>query len=337
MIDRPPVLTARDARLRARHVLSPDVWRYLETRADGSRRDRNSAAWRDIALLPRILRGVSAVDTAIKVLGRPLATPVLTAPNGRATRFHPDGETAVLTGAAAAGTGTVLASTALHALGAASVHPSAVWAQIYLSGDPVHDAETAARASAAGAHALTATVDLVPRTGGRAPPAPPAAWDIGAPLAASPVHAAASLSDLARLCAASPLPVVVKGVLRADDALACLDAGASGLVVSNHGDAQLAGATPTATALAEVCAAVGVRAEVYVDGGVSDGATILRALALGARAVLVGRPVSHALACDGAVGVQGLLDGLTADLARAMALCGVTTLSEVTADLVRQR
>ena len=190
----------------------------------------------------------------------------------------------------------------------------------------------------AGAHALVVTVDLAPRAGVRAPPAPIASWETQASSPSpAPVHAAASLKDLERLCRASPLPVVVKGVLRADDALACTEVGARALVVSNHGDAQLAGAIPTADALAEVAPAVGNRAEVYVDGGIRDGVAILRAMALGATGVLVGRPVSHALAAAGAEGVHGLIAWLTADLTRAMALCGISSVSEVTPDLIRQR
>ena len=109
------------------------------------------------------------------------------------------------------------------------------------------------------------------------------------------------------------------------------------LIVSNHGDAQISGAAPTASILAEVVQAAGDEAEVYVDGGVRDAATILRALALGARAVLVGRPVSHALTCDGAAGVEALLEWFRQDLARAMSLCGVASLKDVGPDLVRQR
>jgi 4-hydroxymandelate oxidase len=128
--------------------------------------------------------------------------------------------------------------------------------------------------------------------------------------------------------------VVVKGVLRGDDAVACLDAGAVGVVVSNHGGRQLDGVVATADALPEVAAAVGDRAEVYVDGGIRHGTDVLKALALGARAVLVGRPVLWGLSAGGATGVERVLSGLMAELRLAMALCGAVSPDEITADLI---
>ncbi len=130
------------------------------------------------------------------------------------------------------------------------------------------------------------------------------------------------------------LPVVVKGVLRADDARACLDAGAAAIVVSNHGGRQLDGAVATARALPEVVEAVAGRAEVYVDGGLRRGVDILRALALGARAVMIGRPILWGLACGGSAGVQSVLTGLADQLREAAALAGATDLEGITADLI---
>ena len=132
----------------------------------------------------------------------------------------------------------------------------------------------------------------------------------------------------------SGLPVLVKGVLRGDDALACLEAGAAGVVVSNHGGRQLDTVVATADALAEVAAAVGDRGEVYVDGGVRRGTDVVKALALGARAVLVGRPVLWGLAVGGAAGVERVLSGLAGELRLAMALCGAPDLAGLTPDLV---
>jgi 4-hydroxymandelate oxidase len=129
--------------------------------------------------------------------------------------------------------------------------------------------------------------------------------------------------------------VVVKGVLRGDDAQRCVDAGAKAIVVSNHGGRQLDGAVSTAAALPEVVAAVeGTGAEVYVDGGLRRGGHVLRALALGARAVFVGRPVLWGLASNGADGVRTVLDGLTDELVHAMMLAGAPSLGRVTPDLV---
>jgi 4-hydroxymandelate oxidase len=132
----------------------------------------------------------------------------------------------------------------------------------------------------------------------------------------------------------SGLPVLVKGVLRADDARACLDAGAAGVCVSNHGGRQLDGAVAAADALADVVDAVGPEAEVYVDGGVRRGVDVVRALALGARGVMIGRPVIWGLATGGSAGVCQVLRGFQRELALAMALCGARTVDEITQDLI---
>jgi 4-hydroxymandelate oxidase len=139
---------------------------------------------------------------------------------------------------------------------------------------------------------------------------------------------------IGRLAEASGLPVLVKGVLRGDEAVRCLDAGAAGVIVSNHGGRQLDRAVPSALALPEVVAAVGGRAPVLVDGGVRTGTDALVALALGASAVLVGRPLLWALASDGAAGVTGALDALGADLRHVLALAGAAGLGDLDPSLV---
>jgi 4-hydroxymandelate oxidase len=130
------------------------------------------------------------------------------------------------------------------------------------------------------------------------------------------------------------LPVVVKGVLRGDDAVACVESGASAIVVSNHGGRQLDTAVTSAEALPEVVEAVAGRAEVYVDGGIRRGTDVVKALALGARAVLVGRPIVWGLATGGAAGVRAVLDGYRQELERSLALCGSPTLADLTPDLI---
>ena len=133
---------------------------------------------------------------------------------------------------------------------------------------------------------------------------------------------------------AGDVPVVVKGVTRADDAIACLDAGASAIWVSNHGGRQLDGCIACADALPDVVDAVGGRAEVYVDGGIRRGLDVLRAIALGATAAFIGRPMIWGLTTDGAEGVRTVIDGLTAELAHAMALAGAPSVRDITSDLV---
>jgi len=273
-----------------------------------------------------------------KVLGTPLALPVMTAPNGRATRFTAAGEAAVIEGAAAAGTVAVLPSSVASSLAALrALHPSAtLWQQIYMWADRGRMRALLHDIGEAGCRALVLTVDLMP--GEAAGPSVPsrAAWE--APAGETPAHLfmAAGMDDLAWLCAEAGMPVVVKGVLRGDDATLCLDAGAAALIVSNHGGNQLDTAIGSAEALPDVVAAVSGRAEVYVDGGIRDGLSVLKALALGARAVLVGRPVSYALAAGGGVAVAAMLEGLKEELARAMSLCGAASAAELDASFVRR-
>jgi 4-hydroxymandelate oxidase len=147
----------------------------------------------------------------------------------------------------------------------------------------------------------------------------------------SPRATTAAIAELREL---TGLPVLVKGVLRGDEAVRCLDAGAAGIVVSNHGGRQLDRSVSSALALPEVVAAVAGRAPVLVDGGIADGTDVLTALALGAAAVMVGRPVLWALAADGAAGVEALLRGYTDDLRHAMQLAGAARIAELTPDLV---
>jgi 4-hydroxymandelate oxidase len=143
-----------------------------------------------------------------------------------------------------------------------------------------------------------------------------------------------TFGDIAWLREVGRVPVIVKGVLRADDALARLDAGAAAVAVSNHGGRQLDGALATADALPEIVAAVAGRGDVYVDGGIRRGSDVLKALALGARAVMVGRPVLWGLATGGAQGVTRVLDDLRRELLEALALCGVSQHADLSPDLV---
>jgi 4-hydroxymandelate oxidase len=218
-------------------------------------------------------------------------------------------------------------------------------------------AELVARAAAAGYRALVLTVD-VPLLGNRLRDLrndfrlPTGMKPANAPPAGAARQRELAVDVLAQtgqfdhgltpdtigwLAGQSGLPVVVKGVLRGDDAAACLDAGAAAVVVSNHGGRQLDGVLATADALAEVAAAVGDRAEVYVDGGIRRGTDVVKALALGARAVLVGRPVFWGLAVGGAAGVERVLSGLAGELRLAMALCGAVGVADLTPDLIAGR
>lgn len=305
------------------------------------------AAWAAHRLRPRVLRDVTAVDTATTVLGAPVAAPVLVAPTAFHTLAHPEGEVATAAGTAAAGSLMVVSMRATRRLEEIAAAAGPWWLQVYMMRDRALTAGVVDRAVAAGASALVLTADT-PRLGSRRRPSGRADLSDDRYLVNLAEHASPGLDPMVHsvqdpgqtldaigwLARRSGLPVLVKGVLRGDDAADCVAAGAAGVIVSNHGGRQLDRAVPTARALPEVVAAVGDRAEVYVDGGVRDGVTALVALALGARAVLLGRPVVWALASGGAEGVRRLLAAMAADLAGAMALAGSTSAADLTADLV---
>lgn len=316
----------------------------------------NRAAWGRLRLHPRVLVDVSNVSTATTVLGSAVASPFMVAPTAIQGLAHPEGEVATATGAAAAGAAMVLSSLATCSLeDVAAGSPDAVrWMQVYVVRDRACTVELVQRAESSGYRALVLTVDA-PVSGLRRRELRGRVHlpdDLQLPnLAASSTADARAggfmavvtkefersltYDDVGWLAGLSSLSVVVKGVQRADDAARCVAAGAAGIVVSNHGGRQLDDAPATAEVLPEVVAAVGDRAEIYVDGGIRRGADAAKALAIGARAVLVGRPVLWALATGGAPGVAGLLDWLQVELERVMALCGAPTVGDLDAGLIR--
>jgi 4-hydroxymandelate oxidase len=344
----------------ARERLDRGVYDYVAGGADDEHSVADArAAWSRLRLRPRVLRDVSEVSMATTVLGSRLPVPLLVAPMAYHRMAHPDGEAASAAGAAAAGAGYILSTQATMSVEeVAEAVPEAMrWFQVYVVRDRGWTADLVARAAAAGYRALVLTVD-VPLLGNRLRDlrndfrlptglkpanAPPAGAARQRELDADPLAQAGQFDPgltpevIAWLADRSGLPVLVKGVLRGDDALACLEAGAAGVVVSNHGGRQLDTVVATADALAEVAAAVGDRGEVYVDGGIRRGTDVVKALSLGARAVLVGRPVLWGLAMGGAAGVERVLSGLAGELRLAMALCGAPDLDRLTPDLVAGR
>ena len=338
---------------RAKEVLDPAAWDYYAGGAEDERTlTDNVEAWRRLRLRPRVLRDVSAVSTATTVLGSPVDLPVLVAPTALHGLAHDEGERETARGAAAAGALMVVSTLASRALEdvAAAAPEGRRWFQLYVRADRGFAAQLVERAEAAGYGAIVLTVDLpvlghrtrdrheFPADRGRL-----GNFETGTDLehgaalgtfARDVLDPSVAFGDLEALCASTSLPVIVKGVLRADDAASCVDAGAAAVVVSNHGGRQLDTAIAGADALPEVVAAVGDRVEVYVDGGVRRGTDVLKALALGARAVLVGRPVLWGLAVEGQEGVAAVLGHLRAELERSMALAGARDVSELTPDLV---
>jgi 4-hydroxymandelate oxidase len=297
----------------------------------------NVTAWSRFRVRPRVLRDVVQVDTRCTLLGSKVRSPIGIAPTSRHGLSHPDAEIATVRGAGRAGCLMTLSSScdALPDDVVQSAGKTPLWFQLYVTRDRDQVAERIRAAAAMGFRALVVTVDTPVsgdrrRSGGVMPfAAPHRTLEAGGGPDPGLVF-----SDLTWLAEVSQLPVVAKGVLRGDDARLCVEMGASGVWVSNHGGRQLDGAVATADALSDVVDAVDARAEVYVDGGIRRGVDVLRACALGATAVFVGRPVVWGLTCAGEDGVATVLEALHLELERAMRLSGVASLRDATRDLV---
>lgn len=338
---------------RARARLSPGAYAFAATGAvDEITCAENVAAWQRLRLRPRVLRDITRIDTAACVLGASVATPIMIAPSGRHRLFHTEGEQATARGAAAADSIYVLATTSTVPIEtvAAARGTAPQWFQLYMPPDRAVTEGLIDRAAAAGFRAIVLTVDqAVPGSSPRATrhpidpnpdlrhvnlPGEPVARTAYDPMFKGVVKFPTTYRDLEWLVGRTPLGVVVKGVLRGDDAQRCIEAGAKAIIVSNHGGRHLDTTVTTADALPEIIAAVGAKAEVYVDGGIRRGTDIVKALALGARAVLIGRPILWGLATGGADGVHAVLDHLRSELVRSMALCGAASVDALTPDLV---
>ncbi|MFI7344854.1 alpha-hydroxy acid oxidase [Streptomyces sp. NPDC049936] len=344
-------LTLDDFAALARRELPPEVWDFI---AGGAGRERtlaaNEAVFDAVRLRPRALPGIEEPDTSVELLGSRWAAPVGIAPVAYHELAHPDGEPATAAAAGALGLPLVVSTFASRTLEEVARAASApLWLQLYCFRDHGTTLDLARRARDSGYQALVLTVDT-PFTGRRlrdlrngfAVPAhiTPAnlAGSAAAGSATPSAHSRLAFdrrldwSFVARLGAESGLPVLAKGVLTAADAEAAVRAGVAGVVVSNHGGRQLDGAPATLEALPEVAAAVRGRVPVLLDGGVRTGADVLAALALGARAVLVGRPALYALAAGGGPAVRRMLTLLTADFADTMTLTGHATTGTITPD-----
>jgi 4-hydroxymandelate oxidase len=348
----------------ARERLSRDAYDYYAGGAmDEVSLRENRAAYDRIPIHYRVLVDVSRRDLRTAVLGQPVAMPILVAP----TAFHrlatSEGERATARAAGAAGTIMILSTlstTPVEEVVAAASGP--IWFQLYVYKDRAATEGLVRRAEAAGCQALVLTVDAPllgrrerdVRNRFRLPPGlavanmlsegygdvPPAPADSSlAAYVASLLDPALSWQDVAWLQSITRLPVLVKGIVRPDDAVRAAEAGAAGVVVSNHGGRQLDTSPATIDVLPEVAdalAARGHRIEVLMDGGIRRGTDVLKALASGARAVLLGRPILWGLAAEGEAGVAHVLRLLRDELDLAMALAGAPTVGDITRDLVRR-
>jgi 4-hydroxymandelate oxidase len=355
------VLNLADHEHHARLMLGDAVWAYFNGgAADEITLRGNTQAWQGIGLLPRVLRPLAGGHSRVTLLGRELAHPILVAPMAYQHLAHPHGERATALAAAALGAGLVLstqASTLLEDV-ACCFLPDAgrgpLWFQLYLQHDRHFTRELVQRAEAAGFEALVLTVDAPVngvrdrerRAGFRLPAGVSAVNLAGLGDASTPLPRpgrssvfddlmthAPTWDDIAWLRSITRLPVLLKGVVHPLDARQALSCGAAGVIVSNHGGRTLDTVPATATLLPRVVQAVAGDAPVLVDGGIRRGTDVLKAMALGASAVLVGRPVLHGLANAGATGVAHVLRLLRDELEIAMALTGCRTLSDAASTL----
>lgn len=316
----------------------------------------NRLAYERISLLPRVLRGGRERSSATTVLGVPVRFPALVAPIAYQQVADPDGEIATAGAVAAVGTGMCLSSLStkgLEEVAEASGPERPLFFQLYPYRDRALTDEIVLRAQAAGCKALVVTVDVAVH--GRREreyrnefvlpdecelPCVPVPEGHDGPLSPHEVSGLMqpdlSWQDIERFIALSDLPVVVKGVLSPQDASIAASLGVAGLVVSNHGGRQLDTTPATIDVVEEVAAAVGDQLEVLVDGGIRRGSDVVKAVALGARAVLVGRPVVWGLAAGGQAGVEAVLALIEAEIDETLALCGCATLDEVTPELLRR-
>lgn len=347
----------------AEERLSRPAWDYYSSGANDELTLReNRAAFERLALHYKVLVDVGTRTPATRVLGQDVSMPLLVAPTAFHRLAHPDGELATARAAGAAGTVMILSTlstTAVEEVMAAATGP--VWFQLYVYRDRAITRALVERVEAAGCSALVLTVDA-PLLGRRERdvrnrfalpeglslenmlPAgleslPSGTRDSGlAAYFASLLDPTLTWDDVDWLRSITRLPILIKGIVRADDARRAVDRGVAGVVVSNHGGRQLDTAPATIEVLPAIVDAVAGRAEVLVDGGVRRGTDVIKAVALGAGAVLIGRPVLWGLAAGGQEGVARVLSLLRGELDLAMALCGCPSIADVAAmgpDLVR--
>ncbi len=356
------VVSLSDHEAHALTRLDDNAWAYFSGgAADELTLRANQQAWDAWRLLPRVLQPLAGGHTRVQLLGRTLAHPILLAPVAYQVMAHPDGELATAHAAAALGAGLVLSTqaslpleTVAHAV-LTEPERGPLWFQLYIQHDRGFTRELVQRAEAAGYEALVLTVDAPTsgardrerRAGFRLPPGvravnldglpPPPVVTLGpaqSTLFDGLLRHAPTWDDVAWLQTQTRLPILLKGVLHEDDARQAARLGLGGVIVSNHGGRTLDTAPATADVLPRIVEALAGGMPVLVDGGIRRGTDVLKAMALGANAVLLGRPYIHGLANAGAMGVAHVLRLLRDELEIAMALCGCSRLDQATRSLL---
>ena len=342
------VLSLEEFELRARTCLSEMSYAYISGgSADELTMRANTEDWKAIRLCPRVLVDVSEISVRTELLGHTFESPVLLAPTAFHRLCHPEGELATVRGANEAGAGFVLSSfstVSVEEVVTAAQHP--VWFQLYFQADHGLTHDMVRRAHAAGCKALCLTVDT-PVLGARHREVRTAFalprdftlpnLNLG-PVSHRPVRSAVysellnpklSWKEVEWLCSVSKLPVLLKGIINPEDAVRALTTGVAGLIVSNHGARNLDTLPSTAEALPRIAEKVAGRLPLLVDGGIRRGTDVLKAIALGASAVLIGRPYLYALAYAGPAGVSRAIEILRTELIMAMALTGRASISDI--------
>lgn len=335
----------------AQAVMTPLAWDYVSgAAADEVTLRWNRTAFDHLRLSPRCLVDVSQLDTSVRLLGQRLPFPLLLAPTAYQKLSHPEGEIAVARGAAEADALFVVSSfsnTTLEEIAASTRGP--LWFQLYVQPDRTFTRDLVQRAEAAGYRALVVTVDtpvLGPRyrelrrkfklpagldranlrglasaTGGHRPSEQS--------IYSATLEPALTWRDIEWLRSLTKLPIVLKGISHPDDAAAAVACGVDGVIVSNHGARNLDTGPATIDVLPRVADKIGGKIPVLVDGGIRRGTDILKALALGANATLIGRPYLYGLSVEGARGVTRVVNILRRELESAMALCGRTSVAQI--------
>jgi 4-hydroxymandelate oxidase len=340
-------MNVRDFEAAARDRLEPAHYDYFAGGAgDEVTLRANEAAFARLALVPRVLRGSAKPQTGVTLLGSRASVPVLVAP----TAFHrladPEGERATARAAASAETIMIVSMASTVAVQEVAEAGAELWFQLYIQPDLAFTETIVRRAEAAGCRALVVTVDS-PLRGRHERDERNGFLDLPAGLCCEnlrdgprvrPIVMSPEISwaHVDRVREMTGLPIVVKGVLHPADARAALDHGVSALVVSNHGGRQLDTVPATIDVLPEIVAEVGGAVPVLLDGGVRRGTDVLKALALGAAAVAVGRPVIWGLAAGGERGAARVLDLLRSEVEEALVLCGCGSVEELEPSMVRR-
>lgn len=355
-----PPVNLHEFQAMAEHVLPRMVYDYYAGGANDEVLLKSTrAAWDAIEIRYRVMRDVSTRSSACTVLGQSLSWPVMIAPMAMQRMAHADGEMATARAATATSTGMVLSTLSNTSVeDVASVLTQPLWFQLYIEKDRGATKALVERTEAAGCRALVLTVDT-PLLGRRERDirnqfhmlsglSVPHIRVANSGTLSEPVASASALGayvntqwdssiswkDLEWLQSVTKLPILIKGVVRGDDAATALNHGASGVIVSNHGGRQMDAAITTVRALREVADAMSGRGALLVDGGIRRGTDVLKAIALGANAVLLGRPVLWGLSSGGVDGVKRVLELLRDEFDLAMALSGCCEVREITRDLL---